>query len=84
MVDGQFLSHHAAEAHAHRVGSADTCVVEHGDDIASHVGDAERAGWQVAEPASPVVHQHKPEMAAQLPRYRVPSVAVETHPLDQN
>ena len=58
--------------------------VEHGDDITSHVGDAERAGWQVAEPASAVVHKHKPEMAPQLPRYRVPTVAVETHSLDQN
>ena len=58
--------------------------VEYGDDITSHVGDAERAGWQVAEPAAAVVHQDKPEMAPQLPRDRVPSVAVETHPLDEN
>jgi hypothetical protein len=84
VVHGQFLSHHAAQAHAHNVGSADTRIVEHGDDITSHVRDAERPGRQVAQSDSPVVHQYKPEMPPQLPRYRLPSVAVESHPLDQN
>ena len=80
VVNGQFLGHHAAEAHAHNVGSADTCVVERGDDVASHVGDAKRTGGQVAQAASPVVHQHQPEMPAQLPRYRLPAVAVNPIP----
>src|ERR1022692_4057161 len=66
------------------MGSTDTCGIEHSEDIIGHIGDAKRSGRQVAAPASPVVHQHEPEMLLQLPYDRFPPEAIETHPLDQH
>ena len=64
VVNRQFLSDHAAQAYPHHVGSPDARAVEHGEDIAGHVSDAERARRKIAASASPVVHQHQPEVPA--------------------
>jgi hypothetical protein len=66
------------------VGPADASSIEHGDDIAGHVGYGKQSGRPVAAPAPPVVRQHKPEVAPQFPLHRLPPGPVETHPLDQN
>jgi hypothetical protein len=84
VVDRQLLGHHAAQAHAHHVSPADPGPIEHGHDVSGHVGDIERGGRQPAAPASPVVHQHQPEMPPQLPQHRPPPGAVQSHPLDQD
>jgi hypothetical protein len=65
----------------HHVSPADASGIEHGDDIAGHVGYGKQSGRPVAAPAPPVVHQHKPEVAPQFPPHRFPPGTVETHPL---
>jgi hypothetical protein len=50
VVNRQLLSHHAAQAHPHHVGPADTCAIEHGDDITRHIGDAKRTCRQALYP----------------------------------
>jgi len=84
VVNRQLLSHHAAQARAHHVGAAYPRLIKHGDDVSSHVGDIKRGGRLAAAPASPVVHQHKPEMPPQFPQHRPPPGAVQNHPLDQD
>lgn len=82
--DGQLLRHHSAQARPQHMGPVDAGGIEHGDDIAGHVGHGERPGRAVAVPGSPVVDQHQPEPAAQLPQHRLPPGAVEPQPLDQD
>jgi hypothetical protein len=84
VVNRQLLSHHAAQARAHHVGPADPCPIEHGHDVSGHVGDVKRIGREAASPASPVVHQHQPEMPPQFPQHRPPPGAVQAQPLDQD
>ena len=82
--DRQFLGHHAAQARPQHVGPADAGGIEHGHDVAGHVGYGERAGRPVAVPDAAVVHQHQPEVAPQFPQHRFPAETVQAHSLDQD
>ena len=82
--DGHLLGHHAAQAHPHDVCPADPGGIEHGNDIAGHVGHAERTGRPVAAPGTPVIHQYQPEAPPQFPQHRLPPETVEAHPLNQD